>query len=119
MKLFPKLDDWGRSKIKQLRTILTCWGVFAFLVTVVVVVIGAFQHPMQNWVSVAARFLFLVWALVPPLWFILEWHYWEPDSKDTSDRKSQFDDFKYSQDLARYVWAAALVLLVTLLLKRP
>ena len=44
------------------------------------------------------------WALIPPLWFIYEWHRFDKG-------KHSFEDFKYSQELARNIW---LVLVVAL-----
>jgi len=44
------------------------------------------------------------WALIPPLWFIVEWHFFDV-------KKGEFEHFKYSQELARNVWVAFVIVL--------
>jgi hypothetical protein len=46
------------------------------------------------------------WTLLPPLWFIWEWH-----AYDLVHCEREFEHFKYSQELARNVWVALVVFL--------
>jgi hypothetical protein len=40
--------------------------------------------------------LFALWTILPPLWFFLEGY--------LADRGQGFEEFKYSQELARNLW---------------
>jgi len=61
-----------------------------------------------SWRSNLQTLLAVCWLILPPLWFILEWHMYKP--KPT---REDFERFKYNQDRARDVWvgiAAALAI---------
>jgi hypothetical protein len=45
------------------------------------------------------------WALGPPIWFIWEWH----------ANKVDVEQLKYSQELARNVWVAVVVVLAAII----
>jgi hypothetical protein len=47
------------------------------------------------------------WALIPPIWFMFEWH-------EYTGGKEGFEFFKYGQELARNVWIALVVVLATI-----
>jgi hypothetical protein len=53
-------------------------------------------------------FLYGLWIIGPPLFFLFEYAYiFEPDAKN---KEAQFEEFKYSQELASKIWAALAVL---------
>jgi hypothetical protein len=54
--------------------------------------------------SVKAYFLVGSWALVPPVWFMVEWYLF-------TGNKEEFEYLKYSQELARNVWVALVIVL--------
>ena len=59
-------------------------------------------------VSPILALLFGSWVIVPPFWFLWEWHAWDP-------QECTFEELKYGQELARNLWiavAAALGLLL-------
>lgn len=47
------------------------------------------------------------WAIIPPLWFFVEWR--------SLSYGQELEVFKYSQELARNIWVAFVVLLVAIL----
>jgi hypothetical protein len=47
-----------------------------------------------------ARMIIAVWAIVPPVWFLLEYLFLYPKSG------RDFNEFKYGQDLSKAVWLA-------------
>jgi hypothetical protein len=52
--------------------------------------------------------LFVLWMVVPPIWFLYEWSQWTPP---TTDFDQAFKQFKYSQDLGKTLWAGIALLL--------
>ncbi len=59
-----------------------------------------------------ARLLLVLWAVVPPTWFWVEFHYiWRPANAPPS---SGLDDFKYSQEVSRNIWLAFVALIAAL-----
>lgn len=53
--------------------------------------------------------VFILWVVVPPLWFLVDWALFEP----TNDKN--FEHFKYSQELARNLWVAVAAVLALIL----
>ena len=52
--------------------------------------------------------IFAAWALLPPLWLILEhWLLFDRDEESLAD----FETFKHNQNLARNLWGGFLILL--------
>jgi AbiV family abortive infection protein len=61
-----------------------------------------------DWQDALAKGLVGAWALGAPVWFIVEWHYFESADKD------DLEQFKYSQKLAATVWVALVVVLAAI-----
>jgi hypothetical protein len=47
------------------------------------------------------------WSLVPPIWFLWEWH-------DTPAKDQDLEDLKYSQEASRNIWLGVVALLAFL-----
>lgn len=62
-------------------------------------------------VNYPALILVIAWVVVPPIWFIWEWHRF--DTKQKLQR--EIEDFKYGQELARNVWIAFAAILGAIL----
>lgn len=55
----------------------------------------------------AVQLLIIFWALVPPLWFMLEYHVLYKEESDVS-----FDHFRHGQQLAGAVWLGVVAILL-------
>jgi hypothetical protein len=83
-------------------------GIVGFVATLLVIG-GYFFVP--NVVDImVVKATAVVWAVAPPVYFLLDWHLFHY----TDDG---FAQFKYSQDCARAVWAGVGAVLVGILLK--
>jgi len=80
------------------------WGLLALISIAIAIWIRKCPDPNKR--ILRGYILVGVWATGPPLWFIWEWHMF-----DFAHCKEQFEVFKYSQELARNVWVALVVLL--------
>lgn len=54
-----------------------------------------------NW-KWLGQWLAAIWAVGPPVYFFFEWWSWAP--RNPADRKTEFEEFKHSQDVAAKVW---------------
>jgi hypothetical protein len=102
------------EKVRTTREIICTLGIYLGSVGLVVTLTAAALHlasPSGNTLAFL-RVAAACWAIIPPLWFMLEWHVYNWTTKD------DFDQLKYSHDCARAIWAgvgavAAAVLLGT------
>lgn len=60
--------------------------------------------PLFYWMVFLAAF----WAIVPPVWFWIEYYYIYLLAPE--DKRGSFEGFKYGQQLATAIWAAILVM---------
>jgi len=80
--------------------------VWAATISVVVAIALRLQWPTEK--KLFSYILVGAWTLVPPIWFLYDWCKFEP--KDASN----FEHFKYSQELARNIWLALIVVLAAI-----
>lgn len=59
------------------------------------------------------QFLFVAWTLLTPVWFLADWYWFKRTTAEA------FEEFKYSQELARNLWIAIVGLLGLLLKGSP
>ena len=98
-----------KERLKEPRFIVSGVAVIATVVALILAYRdGSWTPPADRWMAVT---LFVLWSVGPPIWFLLEWTFKGPDPRD----KDKFDKFKYSQDLAKNVWAGFTVALGVLL----
>jgi hypothetical protein len=96
--------DGTRSPIRGLG--FTLGGVPLFITFLVIVAYTRDPNHYILWLKIAAA----VWAVAPPTWFALEWYWYHfLDSE-------KFEQFKYSQDCMRAVWAGVGAILAGILI---
>ena len=78
----------------------TVISIIAVFITIVLVIINNQSPNISN--KKIINVLLISWILIPPFWFLTEWWLWGPSASD----KDNFEEFKYSQELARNVWVA-------------
>jgi hypothetical protein len=108
---------FGRKQFDAVSKSKTWIGALAMAVTAIVTVWWAHKRPHSGSLFYAEIALLVMWVLVPPIWFNIDWYYWDVNPNSKLPRKEQFDDFKHSQDLARNLWVAIAGLLTVLLFK--
>lgn len=81
-------------------------SIYISVVSVIAAILIRFEldEPIR---SFAAYILVGAWAILPPIWFIYDW-----SNFDTT--KGNLEHFKYSQELARNVWVALVVVLAAI-----
>jgi hypothetical protein len=85
------------GRIPNLTLVLTAAGL------ALASLLGAFATNDLVWVKKA---ILAFWTLVPPIWFVVEWHaICDSGKKMTND---EFERFKHSQAAASKVWLAVL-----------
>jgi hypothetical protein len=94
------LKGWGQGRERLFRL-----SAIAGAVTLFVLLIWKLDW-IPRW-PVSA--LLVLWTVVPPIWFLYEWSQWTPPTAETFDQ--EFKRFKYSQDLAKILWAGIALLL--------
>jgi hypothetical protein len=68
-------------------------------VFVTLVWLAAFWRPTMNATQkTSLAILFALWTALPPVWFLYDWSNFHPTPT------TSFEDFKYSQELARNLW---------------
>jgi hypothetical protein len=80
------------------------------LITLVWLAVSYFLPMGQNVRLTFLRVLLALWTTVPPIWFLYEWY------RFGYTTKQEFDDFKYSQTLARNLWIGIGALIGSLLI---
>jgi hypothetical protein len=102
------------KKVRNTREIICKWGIvlgsIGTLVTLSAIALQLSIPSRENLIFL--RIVGACWAILPPLWFLLEWHFYNWTTRE------DFDQLKYSHDCARAVWAGvgavvAATLLVT------
>ena len=87
---------WAKSKIRR-------------ILGPVLVIVGLFYTYHSHLDGCPREIIFLAWALLPPIWLIIE--YWLLfDRNEESSR--DFEIFKHSHSLARNLWVGFLVFLI-------
>jgi hypothetical protein len=105
-------DSAARIAFFQEHIYNGCWATAIPAVAVAAIVgsavaIGiARDHARWRWLCIP---LISAWVICPPVWFIWEYHW---ISGWPVGELPDIEAFKYSQELASKVWAAAVVLLV-------
>jgi hypothetical protein len=79
----------------HVRIIVSAIGVLITLVWLAVSYLPQMDEKVR---LTSLKILFALWTIVPPIWFLFEWR------RFGYTTKQDFDDFKYSQELARNVW---------------
>jgi hypothetical protein len=88
------------------------WGIVLGSVGLVLTLSAAVLHlltPSRETLLIL-RIVAALWAITPPLWFLLEWHFYNWTTKD------DFEQLKYSHDCARAVWAGVGAVVAAILL---
>jgi hypothetical protein len=87
---------WKKSKIRK-----TLGPILA--------IVGLFYTYRSHLDACPREVIFAAWALLPPIWLILE--YWLLFDRNEESSKD-FETFKHSQSLARNLWGGFLIFLV-------
>jgi hypothetical protein len=113
------LDDWidgWKPWIVSNRRFMAKLAICGAAVTLLIVSIWLFiGSPKQGCLFQFARFLTLLWAVLPPSWFFLEWWAWAPPSPEAGSENpvpdvakrpavDAFNEFKYTQEVAAKIW---------------
>ena len=64
-------------------------------------------------------FLWVLWTVGPPGWFVLEYWAVGPRPSTSPEVKNRFEEFKYSQDLAAKLWLGIVAALGAYILGHP
>jgi hypothetical protein len=84
-------------------------AIILYLATVAIVIWGRY---CDGNIKVVGAVLIGAWTVGPPIWFSLEYFWFMP--KLTIEQLPSIEAFKYSQELAKNFWIAAVVTLAAL-----
>ena len=81
-------------------------AVFVFATLAFVLVWVGAGAPKKDFLHAVGQALAIIWAIAPPIYFFLEWWSWTPTKAeaDLNERKFEFDQFKYTQEVATKFW---------------
>jgi hypothetical protein len=103
----------GTSKARNRIVTTVAWiAAVLFVVTVCFLVTRTESDPTAKRL---ARAYLMLWTVVPPAWFWLEYHLiWQTA---VSTERESFEQFKHSQELSRNIWLAFVAVLAALYFK--
>jgi hypothetical protein len=93
----------------------------ALVASLVVGIVGFGKHVPKDgtcgtWpgIKIAEAFILICWAVLPPIWFWYEYFFvYKPPKKDEAPR-TDFESFKYGQDVSSKIWIAVVSALLIL-----
>jgi hypothetical protein len=100
----------GKKKAQELINDdkeLIGWIAVVLVVATIVIVFGWSIGAEKT--SRSYRFgqaLAIFWAIAPPVYFFVEWWFWAPKKAEAGldERKFEFEQFKYTQEIATKFW---------------
>jgi hypothetical protein len=102
------LSGWSHAEYWVWARVAVIGSAVLIGLTLVLLPFG-YQHPW-NRIKTMQMVLACGWAILPPAWFAMEYFWLWPRILKTvkvTDEKTEFDYFKYGQDLMTKVWAGA------------
>ena len=88
----------------------TCLAITTFILVIAYLVsIQCFNKELSESWKFILTLIYFLWILSPPIWFLCEYH------QNNYINAEEFEQFKYSQELASRLWAAILLALFIIL----